>query len=89
MADLHQPLHAGEPKIKGNTIKLKFLVETQICTEYDSDLINDYGMSYSELAKSLMERKNDPVAIGNPVAWANESQEKVLISTAKLMKEIA
>ena len=80
LADLHQPLHAGRAEDKGgNTIKLKFFGRnTNLHRVWDSDLINDYGMSYSELAKSLMERKNDPVAIGNPVAWANESQEKVI-----------
>ena len=35
-------------------------------------------MSYSELAKSLMERHNEDVEIGSPVQWANESQEKVI-----------
>ena len=86
LADLHQPLHAGRAEDKGgNTIKLKFFGRnTNLHRVWDSDLINDYGMSYSELAKSLMERKNNPVTIGNPVAWANESQEKVIAIYSKV-----
>ena len=80
LADLHQPLHAGRAEDKGgNTIKLKFFGRnTNLHRVWDTDLINDYGMSYSELAKSLMERHNDKVKIGSPVQWANESQEKVI-----------
>ena len=80
LADLHQPLHAGRAEDKGgNTIKLKFFGRnTNLHRVWDTDLINDYGMSYSELAKSLMERHNEEVEIGSPIQWANESQEKVI-----------
>ena len=69
LSDLHQPLHAGRAEDKGgNTIKVKFFGRnTNLHRVWDTDLINDYGMSYSELAKSLMERHNEEVEIGSPI----------------------
>ena len=80
LADLHQPLHAGRAEDKGgNTIRLKYFGRnSNLHRVWDSEMINDYGMSYSELAKSLMERRNDKVVIGSPVDWANESQTEVI-----------
>ena len=80
LADLHQPLHAGRAEDKGgNTIRLKYFGRnSNLHRVWDSEMINDYGMSYTELAKSLMERHNDKVVIGSPVEWANESQAEVI-----------
>ena len=80
LADLHQPLHAGRAEDKGgNTIRLKYFGRnSNLHRVWDSEMINDYGMSYSELAKSLMERRNDKVVVGSPVDWANESQAEVI-----------
>ena len=87
LADLHQPLHTGRPEDKGgNTIKLKYFGRsTNLHRLWDSDMINDYQMSYTELAKSLMERENAEVTIGTAVDWANESHEEVVEIYAKVI----
>lgn len=55
IGDLHQPLHAGRKEDKGgNSIKLKwFGRSTNLHRVWDSDIIDDYQMSYTEMAKSL------------------------------------
>ena len=80
LADLHQPLHTGREEDKGgNSIYLKYFGrKTNLHRVWDTNIIEDYGMSYTELAQNLMGRNNDPVTIGTPEDWANESHQEVL-----------
>ena len=86
VADIHQPLHTGLAKDKGgNTIFLSYFnKKTNLHRLWDSDMINDHGMSYSELAKNLTGRHNEPVVIGNVSDWADESHEEA----SKIYSEI-
>ena len=86
VADIHQPLHSGSAKDKGgNAIFLTYFKrKTNLHRIWDSDMINDYGMSYSELAKNLMLRHNKHVVIGNVSDWADESHEEA----SKIYSEI-
>lgn len=86
LADLHQPLHTGREEDKGgNSIYLKYFGrKTNLHRVWDTNLIEDYGMSYTELAQNLMGRNNDPVTIGTAEDWANESHQEV----AKIYSEI-
>lgn len=86
LADLHQPLHTGRAEDKGgNAIYLKYFGrKTNLHRVWDTDIINDYGMSYTELSTNLMGRNNVPVEIGTAADWANESHEEV----AKIYSEV-
>ena len=78
IGDLHQPLHLGKKSDKGgNDVKIKWFGEiSNLHRLWDSDMINDHGMSYSELAKNLTGRHNEPVVIGNVSDWADESHKE-------------
>ncbi|MGB0367344.1 MAG: S1/P1 nuclease [Flavobacteriaceae bacterium] len=78
VADIHQPLHAGLAKDKGgNKIDLNYFNQkTNLHRIWDSNMIDDYGMSYSELAKNLMGRHNKTVIIGTATDWADESHKE-------------
>ena len=58
--------------------------KTNLHRVWDTNIIEDYGMSYTELAQNLMGRNNDPVIIGTAEDWANESHKEV----AKIYSEI-
>ena len=55
VGDLHQPLHVGRFEDKGgNTIKVKwFGKKTNLHTVWDSKIIDNMKLSYTELTKSL------------------------------------
>ena len=55
VGDLHQPLHVGRPGDKGgNDVKIKwFRSDSNLHRVWDSDMIDDTKLSYSELAVSL------------------------------------
>lgn len=55
IGDLHQPMHLGQASDKGgNDIQLQWFGRgTNLHRVWDSQMIDDYGMSYSELAGSL------------------------------------
>ena len=79
VGDVHQPLHVGTGEdMGGNKVKVTwFKEETNLHHVWDSDMINYYDMSYTELASNLMRTttKEDKMAWkkGDVRAWAHES----------------
>ena len=55
VGDLHQPLHIGRAEDRGgNDIQVQWFGRgSNLHRVWDSNLIDDYGMSYTELANSL------------------------------------
>ncbi len=80
IGDLHQPMHVGRVEDKGgNDIQVQWFGRgSNLHKVWDSNMINDYGMSYTELATSLPELdKHEKRAIqnGTVLDWVVESQE--------------
>jgi len=80
MGDLHQPMHAGRKEDKGgNDIQLRWFGKgTNLHRVWDSNMINDYGMSYSELSKEfplLGKEQTKEIQKGTILDWVAESQE--------------
>lgn len=80
IGDLHQPLHAGRKEDKGgNDIQLQWFGKgTNLHRVWDSNMIDDYGMSYSDLSRefpSLRRQQIKEVQKGTILDWVAESQE--------------
>ncbi|MEO9891721.1 S1/P1 nuclease [Aurantibacter sp.] len=80
IGDLHQPMHVGRLEDKGgNNIQLQWFNKgTNLHKVWDSNMINDYGMSYTELAASLPVLNKQAVKEiqkGDILDWVEESQE--------------
>lgn len=80
IGDLHQPMHVGRLEDKGgNDIQLQWFGRgSNLHRVWDANMINDYGMSYTELATSLPKwSKNQKKAIqqGTIYDWVEESQD--------------
>jgi len=56
VGDIHQPLHVGKPGDKGgNDVKVKwFRNDSNLHRVWDSEMIDDTKLSYTELAQSLI-----------------------------------
>lgn len=79
IGDLHQPMHIGRAEDKGgNDIKVKwFYKDTNLHRVWDSQMIESYGMSYSELAENadnLARAQVNSLQKGTIVDWVNETQ---------------
>ncbi len=80
IGDLHQPLHAGwEANRGGNDIQLQWFGQgSNLHRLWDSNLIDQFGMSYSEMAVNLPElSKNERQAMqeGTVYDWVEESHQ--------------
>lgn len=80
VGDLHQPMHVGRAADKGgNDIQVQWFGKgSNLHQVWDQDLIESYGMSYTELANNLPKlSKNQQKAIqqGTVYDWVEESQE--------------
>ena len=80
IGDIHQPFHAGRKEDRGgNSIDLFwFGKRTNLHRLWDTDLIEHYNMSYSELAADLPKRTTDEKAVvmAAPLLdWVNQSQD--------------
>ncbi|MEK6154974.1 S1/P1 nuclease [Flavobacteriaceae bacterium 3-367] len=80
MGDLHQPMHVGRAADKGgNDIQIQWFGKgTNLHRLWDQDLIDSYGMSYSELTDNLPKLSKDEqkaVQQGTVYDWVEESQE--------------
>ena len=78
VGDIHQPLHVGCCDDQGgNKVKVKwFRNESNLHRVWDSDMIDDTRLSYTELAQSLGEPDAGVVAALQKASvrdWANES----------------
>jgi hypothetical protein len=79
IGDLHQPLHVGRAEDKGgNDIKLLWhYKKTNLHRVWDSDMIDFYNMSYTELAENaahLSKAQIQNIQQGTILDWTNESQ---------------
>lgn len=77
--DLHQPLHVGARDDRGgNNIKVMwFGNNSNLHRVWDSDMIDDSRLSYTELAQSLDKPSEEQVRIWQKASiyeWARESQ---------------
>ncbi|MBL7858899.1 MAG: S1/P1 nuclease [Cyclobacteriaceae bacterium] len=53
VGDIHQPLHVGRPDAGGNAIKVTwFRTDSNLHRVWDSDMIDDTKLSYTELAEA-------------------------------------
>lgn len=89
VGDMHQPLHVGHAEDKGgNTIQVRWFDDgTNIHRVWDSDMIEHYNMTYTELADNADQlNKGQVKAIqqGNIIDWVHESKElsKVVYASA-------
>lgn len=79
IGDLHQPLHTGRGEDKGgNDIQVRWFGEgSNLHRVWDSDMINSYQMSYSELADNandVTKEKRKEIASGTFEDWMYESK---------------
>lgn len=80
VGDLHQPMHVGRAADRGgNDIQLQWFNRgTNLHRVWDANLIDDYGMSYTELAATLprwSKKKIKAVQEGTVYDWVEEVQE--------------
>lgn len=80
VGDLHQPLHSGRGSDRGgNDIEVEwFSDETNLHRVWDSEMIDSFQMSYSELAinaEDLSRRQIKAIASGSILDWMYESKE--------------
>lgn len=80
IGDLHQPMHVGRLDDKGgNDIQVQwFSKSSNLHRVWDSNMIDDYGMSYTELASSLPKLKKKQkifIQAGTVYDWVEESQD--------------
>ncbi len=80
IGDLHQPMHIGLEEDKGgNDFKVQwFYKDTNLHSVWDSKMIDDYGMSFSELAKNADYLTKDQIKElekGTVIDWVNETHQ--------------
>ncbi|NNK18057.1 MAG: S1/P1 nuclease [Maribacter sp.] len=80
VGDLHQPMHVGRVEDKGgNDIQLQWFGKgSNLHRVWDSNMINDYGLSYTELTASLPvlnKKEKKALQSGTVLEWVSESQE--------------
>ncbi|RZS93113.1 S1/P1 nuclease [Aquimarina brevivitae] len=80
IGDLHQPLHVGRGEDKGgNDIQVRWFNEgTNLHRLWDTNMIEHYKMSYSELAANaavLSAQQIEDIEKGSVLDWVYESQD--------------
>jgi len=80
IGDLHQPMHVGRLEDKGgNDIQVQWFGDgSNLHRVWDANMINDYGMSYTELSDKLpVLSKNQIKELqkGDVYDWVEESQD--------------
>ncbi len=80
IGDLHQPMHVGRLEDKGgNDIQLQWFNKgSNLHKVWDANMINGYGMSYTELAESLPKLSKEQkrkIQEGDVYDWVEESQD--------------
>ncbi|RIA09954.1 S1/P1 nuclease [Flavobacteriaceae bacterium MAR_2010_72] len=78
IGDLHQPMHIGlEEDRGGNDFKVQWQFrDTNLHSVWDSKMIDDYGMSYMELAHNadhLSKAQIKAIQEGSVIDWVNET----------------
>lgn len=77
IGDLHQPMHIGRPEDLGGNriIVFWFNQPSNLHKVWDSEMLDSYKMSYSELAANraiLSDREVEEISQGNEVDWMEE-----------------
>ncbi|WP_405605692.1 S1/P1 nuclease [Polaribacter sp. Asnod1-A03] len=90
IGDLHQPMHIGRKEDKGgNDVQVQWFGKgTNLHSVWDSKMIDDYGMSYSDLAdnaKDLSKKQVELIEQGSVVDWVNEVH-KISVEVYKSVK---
>jgi hypothetical protein len=80
MGDLHQPLHTGRGEDKGgNDIQVRWFGDgSNLHRVWDSEMINDFQMSFTELAQStdeLSKKDIEKMEEGSLLDWMYESKK--------------
>ena len=80
IGDLHQPMHVGRAEDRGgNDIQLQWFGKgSNLHRVWDSNMIDDYGMSYTELARTLprwSRERIQRIQQGSVYEWVEEIQE--------------
>ncbi len=80
IGDLHQPLHVGKGEDKGgNDIQVRWFDDgSNLHRVWDSEMIDYYGMSYTELSVNtdiLSKTQLKAVGDGSFLDWVHESRE--------------
>jgi hypothetical protein len=80
VGDLHQPLHIGQKEDKGgNTVQVQWFGQgTNLHTVWDSKMIEEWNMSYLELANNAKDLSKDEIKAikkGTVVEWVDEVHE--------------
>ncbi|WP_099092392.1 S1/P1 nuclease [Lutibacter profundi] len=90
IGDLHQPMHAGRKEDKGgNMIQVQwFGAGTNLHAVWDTKMINQFGMAYTELADNADKISKEQVKFleeGSIIDWVNETH-KLSIKTYASVK---
>lgn len=90
VGDLHQPMHVGlESDRGGNDIKLQWQFrDSNLHKVWDSQMIDGFSMSYSELANNaeyITRKQVKAIQKGTIIDWVNETQQltKKVYASAK------
>lgn len=80
MGDLHQPMHIGRREDKGgNTIQVQWFGKgTNLHRVWDENMIEEWGMSYVELAdntKDLSKHQVKNIQQGSIIDWVKETHQ--------------
>ena len=80
IGDLHQPMHIGLAEDRGgNDFRVSwFGNQTNLHSVWDTKMIDNYNMSYSELAsnsKEISKKQIKFIQSGSVVDWVNETHE--------------
>ncbi len=80
IGDLHQPLHVGRLEDKGgNDIQVQWFSKgSNLHRVWDTNMIEDHGMSYTEIANTLpkiSKKKKKSLQEGTIYDWVEESQD--------------
>jgi hypothetical protein len=80
VGDLHQPMHVGRLEDKGgNNIQVQWFNRgSNLHKVWDANMIDDHGMSYTELASSLPKlnkKQRMEIQEGDIYIWVEESQD--------------
>lgn len=79
MGDLHQPMHVGYPEDRGgNDIQLRWFNKgTNLHRLWDTDMIEFYDMSFTELSENLPvldKKEKERITQGELLDWVADSQ---------------
>ncbi|WP_397446860.1 S1/P1 nuclease [Polaribacter sp. R77954] len=77
IGDLHQPMHVGRKEDKGgNDVQVQWFGKgTNLHSVWDSKMIDDYKMSYTDLADNaehLSKKQIEALQKGSVIDWVNE-----------------